>query len=152
MRGLSLSPVVPPGLSACKCGTARSASHHPICSSSYCLALSPLCPGCPSPSLLPVWMSVSSFNSSGVGLPCSSISWQFWLFFVFKFVFVLLLVVQGDTCVYLCLRLDRKSLLCILTSFQFPHSYARTKHTVLYVDLCIFVGNIWKRMKFPTLF
>ena len=32
-----------------------------------------------------------------VGLPYSSIFWQFWLFFVFKFVVVLLFVVQGGT-------------------------------------------------------
>ena len=40
------------------------------------------------------------FNSLVVGLPYSSIFWQFWLFFVFKFVVVLLLVVRGGT-VYL---------------------------------------------------
>ena len=40
------------------------------------------------------------FNSLVVGLPCSLIFWQFWLFSVFKFVVVLLLVVQGGT-VYL---------------------------------------------------
>ena len=34
------------------------------------------------------------FNSSVVGLPYSSIFWQFWLFLVFKFVVVLLLVAQ----------------------------------------------------------
>ena len=53
-----------------------------------------LCPSCPSPPLLPVWMNVSSFNSLVVGLSYSSIFWQFWLFFVFKFV-VFLLVVRG---------------------------------------------------------
>ena len=41
------------------------------------------------------------FNSLVVGLPYSSIFCQFWLFFVFKFVVVLLLVVQGGT-VCLC--------------------------------------------------
>ena len=35
----------------------------------------------------------SFFNSSVVGFSYSSIFWQFWLFFVFKFVVVLLLVV-----------------------------------------------------------
>ena len=35
------------------------------------------------------------FNSLVVGLPYSSILWQFWLFFVFKFVIVLILVVRG---------------------------------------------------------
>ena len=38
-----------------------------------------------------------SFNSLVVGLPYNSVLWQFWLFFVFKFVVVLLLVVQGGT-------------------------------------------------------
>ena len=37
------------------------------------------------------------FNSLVVGLPYSSMFCQFWLFFVFKFVVVLLLVVQGGT-------------------------------------------------------
>ena len=35
------------------------------------------------------------FNSFIVGLSYSSIFWQFWSFFVFKFIVVLLLVVQG---------------------------------------------------------
>ena len=35
------------------------------------------------------------FNSLVFGLPYSFIFWQFWLFFVFKFVVVLLLVVPG---------------------------------------------------------
>ena len=39
------------------------------------------------------------FNSLVVGLPYNLIFWQFWLFFVFKFVVVLLLVVEGGkTC------------------------------------------------------
>ena len=37
------------------------------------------------------------FNSLVVGLPYSSVFCQFWLFFVFKCVFVLHLVVQGGT-------------------------------------------------------
>ena len=57
------------------------------------LAASPLCLGCLSLPLLPVWMNVSSFNSLVVRLPYSLIFWQFWLFFVFKFVVFLLLVV-----------------------------------------------------------
>ena len=61
--------------------------------SSRCLAACHLCLSCPSPPLLLVceWFF---FNSLVVGLPYSSIFWQFWLFFVFKFVVVLLLVVQ----------------------------------------------------------
>ena len=88
--GLSCSPVVPPSLSACKCGT----SSLPASASTTGPATSHLSPGCPSPPLLPVWMNVSSFNSLVVGLSYSSIFWQFWLFFVFKFV-VFLLVVRG---------------------------------------------------------
>ena len=59
------------------------------------------------PRVLSTWLSISTpppslyecffFNSLVVGLPCSSIFWQFWMFFVFKFVVVLLLVVQGST-------------------------------------------------------
>ena len=42
-------------------------------------------PSCPSPSLLPVWMNVSSLTPKSlvVGLPYSSIFCQFWLFFCF---------------------------------------------------------------------
>ena len=53
----------------------------------------------------PPWLPMSAphtsldecffFNSLVVGLPYSSIFCQFWLFFVFKFVVVLLLVVRG---------------------------------------------------------
>ena len=52
--GLSCSPVVPPGLSSHKCGTAWSASH--------CLATCPLWRGSPPPPLLPVWMNISSLT------------------------------------------------------------------------------------------
>ena len=71
---VSHSPVVPPGLSAHKCGTARSASHRLTSSASRCLATSPLCP---TARLHP------SCNSLVVGLPYSSIFCQFWLFFCF---------------------------------------------------------------------
>ena len=54
LRGLSYSQVVPPSLSACKCGTIRWASCH--------LAVGPLHPSCLSPPLLPVWMKVSSLT------------------------------------------------------------------------------------------
>ena len=62
------------------------------------------------PQVLSTWLPVSTpptgldecflFNSLAVRLPYSLIFCQFWLFFVFKFVVVLLLVVEGDT-VYL---------------------------------------------------
>ena len=54
LHGLSRSPGVPPGLSACKCVTAHSASHH--------LAPCPLYPSCPSLPLQPIWMNVSSLT------------------------------------------------------------------------------------------
>ena len=95
--GLSHSPVVPPSLSARECGTAWPACCCLAGSTSHCLATSPLCPACPSLPLLSVWMNVFFFNSLVVGLPYSSIFCQFWLLFVFKFIVVLLLVVQGGT-------------------------------------------------------
>ena len=63
-------------------------------------------PACPPaialPQVLSTWLLVCAppagldecffFNSLVVGLPYRSIFWQFWLFFVFKFVDVLLLV------------------------------------------------------------
>ena len=57
------------------------------------------------PQVLSIWLPISTpptsldecvfFISLVVGLPYSSIFCQFWLFFVFKFVVVLLLVVRG---------------------------------------------------------
>ena len=89
-----LPPVVPPGLSALNVGMPR-----PPWSSSHCLAAGPLCPAARlAPSYQSGWCFF--FNSLVVRLPGSSIFWQFWLFFVLKFVVVLLLVVQGST-VYL---------------------------------------------------
>ena len=64
LLGLFLFPVVSPSLSVHKCGTALVASHHPPWSFSHCLALSGLCPIYPSPSLLPVWMNISSLSPS----------------------------------------------------------------------------------------
>ena len=57
--------------------------------------MSPLCPSCPSPPLLLVWMNVSSLTPWLLDFPYSSIFCQFWLLFVFKFVVALLLVVRG---------------------------------------------------------
>ena len=54
LLGLSHSSVVPPSLSAHKCGTTQSTSHH--------FAGSPLHPGCLSSPFLPVWMNVSSLT------------------------------------------------------------------------------------------
>ena len=95
LRGLSHSPVVPPSLSLGKCGTA-----------SYCLAqftschlaTSPFHPGCPSPLLLQVWMKVSFLTPWFLDLHTVQFFWQFWLFFVFKFVVVLFVVQGGKVC------------------------------------------------------
>ena len=48
------------------------------------------------------------FNSLIVGLPYNLIFWQFWLFFVFKFVVVLWLCEEAK-CIHLCLHLGQKS-------------------------------------------
>ena len=100
--GLSHSPVVPPSLYAHKCGTTHSGSHCLTRSTSHHLTAQVL--PCHK-SALP-WLPVSTaptslddcffFNSLVVGLPYSLIFWQFWLFFVFKFVVVFLLVVWGS--------------------------------------------------------
>ena len=91
-----LSPVVPPGLSTHKCGTA--------CTASHCLA----CPRPPAAALLQVFSvpaaifapptsldDCSFFNSLVVRPSYRSIFWQIWLFFIFKFVVVLLVVWGG---------------------------------------------------------
>ena len=85
LRGLSHSPVFSLNLSTHKCGTACSASYHLVCSGP--------------PPQLPISAPPTGldecffFNSLVVRLLYSSVIWQFWLFFVFKFVAVLLLVV-----------------------------------------------------------
>ena len=69
-----------------ECGAAGSASGQTACpigptlhqSWSLHSHPSPLHPGCPSPSLLLVWMNVY-FYFPGVGLPCHLIFCQFWL-------------------------------------------------------------------------
>ena len=75
---------------------------HPACKPLPCLVHQSLpCqesspPCCPTPPLLPVWMSVSSLTP---WLSDFHTVWfcQFWLFFVFKFVVVLVLVMRGGT-------------------------------------------------------
>ena len=118
MHSLPHSPVVPPGLSACKCGTtqsticclAGSASHHLVH------------PGPPPAALLRVLstqLPVSAlptgldecvfFISLVVRLPHSLISCQFWLFFVFKLLLSFFWSCKEAQCVFLCLHLVWKS-------------------------------------------
>ena len=80
--GLSHFSVVPHGLSTGKCGTP--------CSTSRCESSPPWLPISAPPTSLD---ECFFFNSLVIRLPYSSIFWKFWLFFVFKFV-VLLLVVE----------------------------------------------------------
>ena len=95
LHHLSCSPVVPPSLSTRKCANAQSTSCHLSWSSSYHLVMSPL---------YPQW----SVSAPPTGLVecffCNSLVFDFYIvqfsgssgyFFVFKFVVVLLLIVQG---------------------------------------------------------
>ena len=72
LRSLLCSPAVPPGLSMHECGASGSASGCTACpvsltichiSGSGGVAVSLVCPGCPSPPLLLVWMNVSCLSS-----------------------------------------------------------------------------------------
>ena len=65
--------------------------------SSSCTLLESSPPGCPSPPLLPVLMNVFSLTPWLSDFHTVQFSASFGCFFVFKFVVVLLLVVQGGT-------------------------------------------------------
>ena len=81
LLSLFQSSVVPPSFSSRECGTTLSASHR--------LAMGPLCLAArfrPPTGLDECFF----FNSLVVGFPYSSIFCQFWLFFVFKFVVLVL--------------------------------------------------------------
>ena len=94
MLGLSCFPVVPPGLSA----------HKFVGPPTLPVATHPSPPAATLAGVLSAQLPISTpptglnecffFNSLVVRLPYSSIFWQFWLFFVFKFVVFLHLVVQ----------------------------------------------------------
>ena len=135
LQGLSCSPVVPLGLSACKYGTSHSASHH--------LAH----PGSPAAALLEVLsaqLPLSApatgldecffFNSLVVRLLYNLISWQFWLFFVFKFV-VLIWLWEEVQCIFLCLHLDQ--------NFSFSLSFYVIKGWISTICL-LFSGCMWQ--------
>ena len=87
----------------------------------------PALPATTSPSLpaaallrvLSTWLPSSSpptsldeyffFNSLVVGLPYSSIFWQFWLFFVLNLLLPFFWLRKKAQCIYLCLHLGQKS-------------------------------------------
>ena len=70
--------------------------------------------------LLPVWMNF--FNSLVVGLPYSSIFWQFWYFLFLNFLSFFWLYEEAK-CIYVCLHLGQKSTTC---SFHFTcHKHLR---------------------------
>ena len=130
---LFCSPFVPPGLSARKCGTARSTSCPasqlqpcPPDSTIRCLAGCTSCClayPCPPATLLQrvlfAQLPVSTpptgldeyvfFKSLVVRLPYSSIFCQFWWFFAFKLLLSFLRLCKEAQCVYLRLHLGWKS-------------------------------------------
>ena len=121
MHCLSRPPVVPPSLSAYKCGTAHSTSLN--------LAMSLLCPAARlhPPTGLDECFFFSSFV---VRLPYSSIVWQFWLFCVFKFFVVLFCYVkrQRVSTYASILAGGPSSLILIDLSLLFPSLINSEKH------------------------
>ena len=98
VHGLFHFPVVPPSLSSCECETAQYTNcclEYQVCQPLLCLISS-----------LP-WLPISTpptshdecffFNSLVVGLPYSSIFWQFWVFFFLIGCFLLLIGQGGET-------------------------------------------------------
>ena len=118
LQSLFRSPFIPPGLSALKCGTAGSTSHHLLGSTSHHLAMSPLRPA----SHLTPPTSLDEcvfFNSLVVGLPYSSIFCQFWLVCVFKLLLSFFWLCEEAQYVYLHLHLGRKSNFLYIAPFLY---------------------------------
>ena len=107
LHSLSHSPVVPPGLSTHKCGTAWSTSCNLALVQS--LATSSLFPVCPSLPLLPVWMQISSLT------PCLSDFHTVWYsgssgYFLFlNLLLPFFWLCKEAKCIYLCLHLGQMS-------------------------------------------
>ena len=112
MCGLSHSPVVPPSLSAYKCGTACSTFCHLACSSPPAVAL-PQVLSAPPTGLGECFF----FISLVVGLPYSSIFCQFWLLFVFKLLLSFFWLCEDAQCIYLHLHLGQKSYFLIFLNY-----------------------------------
>ena len=98
---LSHSPVVPPSLSAHKCGTTWSTCHN--------LAVHPLCPGCLSPPLLPVWMNISSLTKLLLDYHTVQFSGSSGYFLFLNLLLSCFWLCKEAKCIYLCLHLGQKS-------------------------------------------
>ena len=108
LLGLYRSPVVPPGLSAHKCGTDQSAIRCLAGSTSRRLATSPLLlVACLCFSYWSRWMFL--LNSLVVRLSYSWIFCEPSLLFVFKLLFSFFWLCEEVQCVCLCLHLGQKS-------------------------------------------
>ena len=102
LHGLSGSPVVPPGLSAHKCGTAWSSSCH--------LAACLLHPNCQSPPLLPVWMNVSSSIPWFLDFHIVWFSGSYGYFLFLPLLLSSFWLCEEAKCIYLYLHIVQKSL------------------------------------------
>ena len=106
----SHSPVVPPGLFACECGTAWSASCRLIhLVLQPCLAMVPLCPGCWSPPLLPVWVNIFSLTPCLLEFHTIQFSGSSGCFLFLNLLFSFFWMCKEAKCIYLCLHLGQKS-------------------------------------------
>ena len=103
----------------------------------------------------PPWLPISTpptsmdeyffFNSLAVGCPYSLIFWQFWLYFVFKFVVVLLLVVWGGK-VYLYMSPSWLEIFVLLIFFSL--FILKSLHFVIYNTSDIYFMETWKIVLF----
>ena len=101
LRGLSHSPVVPPGLSTCKCRTTWSTS--------CLLAVCPLHPGCSSLTLLPVWLNVSSLTPRLLDFQTVQFSGSFGCFLFLNWLLSFFWLCEEAKWFYLHLHLGQKS-------------------------------------------
>ena len=88
------------------------------------------------------------FISLVVGLPCSSVSCQFWLFFVFKLLLSFFWLCEEAQCVYLYLHLGRKSLIIIALECAEIKQYVLSNY--VHFQICfgysrsfVFLNKFW---------
>ena len=111
-------PSCSPGLSACKCGTANCHLACPILQLPPCHGSSPpQLPYSPPPTSLE---ECFFFNSLVVGLPYSSIFWQFCLLLFFNLLLSFFWLWEEAKCIYLCLHLGQKLRAIFKKLFRFP--------------------------------